>query len=124
MWRRGDLYYRSLTLPNEPCKNSSLKCLCGWLVNAKRALLQPYKPLVASKMESDQFTVITQAYALLLLDGGKRIKKLPYPPSPMTTSFQVLKLIWTVFLWFFLSKMKYSKFICRQFITFFFFFFA
>lgn len=44
-WRRGDLYYRSLVAANEPCKNSSLKCLCGWLVNAKRALLQPYKPL-------------------------------------------------------------------------------
>ena len=35
-------------LPNEPCKNTSLKCLCAWLVNAKKALLQPYKTLVTS----------------------------------------------------------------------------
>lgn len=35
-------------LLNEPCKNSSLKCLCAWLANAKKALLQSYKTLVTS----------------------------------------------------------------------------
>lgn len=35
-------------LLNEPCKNSSLKCLCAWLVNAKKALLQSYKISVTS----------------------------------------------------------------------------
>lgn len=65
-------------LLNEPCKNSSLKCLCAWLANAKKALLQSYKTLVTSAWSQINASVIIQTNAQCRLRTIKNEVKKQY----------------------------------------------
>lgn len=62
-------------LLNEPCENSSLKCSCAWLFNAKRALLLSYKTSGTSGWSHSNASIVIQTNTQFRLRATKTIGK-------------------------------------------------